>query len=67
MALSGGEDYELLFTARPGDTGRIASLSNKLKLAITPIGKIAKKADGVTAIGPDGAPLKLGKTGFEHF
>ncbi len=65
MALSGGEDYELLFTARP-------EVINKVKKAascpITVIGEImADKTAKITLIDGKGNPFNLGKSGWEHF
>lgn len=40
VALNGGEDYELLFTAPPENNQRIAALAETLGLPIKPIGEI---------------------------
>jgi thiamine-monophosphate kinase len=55
QALNGGEDYELLFTARGKVPGRIAGI------AVTRIGAVTA-AGGVRM---DGRGLKAG--GWEHF
>ncbi|GAG77189.1 unnamed protein product, partial [marine sediment metagenome] len=64
LALSGGEDYELLFTAR-------AEVIDKVKRAaacpITVIGEIVAGKEGVTLVDSQGNPFNLGKTGWEHF
>jgi thiamine-monophosphate kinase len=65
LALTGGEDYELLFTATP-------TVMNKVKKAIqcpiTVIGEItAEKVGKVTLIDIQGKPFKLKKTGWDHF
>jgi len=65
LALSGGEDYELLFTAS-------AKIINKVRRAascpITVIGEIvADRIGGVTLIDRKGNPFNLGTTGWEHF
>ncbi len=65
LMVSGGEDYELLFTARPRDSGRIVSLSRRLSLPITAIGKVAGK--GVRFVHDDGTELEIKRPGFEHF
>lgn len=67
LALTGGEDYELLFTTRPEHISRINSLSKRLRLPITPVGKIVKKSYGVVALGQDGRKLRIKKAGYEHF
>jgi len=66
LALSGGEDYELLFTVRPKNAGRIEKLSKKLALRMTAIGRVTKGAK-VCALGPDNRPLTIKKEGFLHF
>ena len=65
LALSGGEDYELLFTAS-------AEVIEKVKSAamcpVTAIGEIgADKAGEVNIVDINGNPLGLHKTGWEHF
>ncbi|MFC2040911.1 thiamine-phosphate kinase [Chloroflexota bacterium] len=65
LALSGGEDYELLFTAS-------AEVIEKVKAAvscpITVIGETtADKAGKVTLVDTKGSPVNLPKTGWDHF
>ena len=65
LALSGGEDYELLFTAS-------AEVIDKVKAAascpITVIGEItADKAGEITLVDAKGNPVSLPKAGWEHF
>jgi len=63
LALAGGEDYELLFTAK-------AEVINRVKQAascpVTAIGEITA-GQGVTVADRRGKPLKLDKAGWEHF
>ena len=40
LALDGGEEYELLFTARPESRGRVAELSSDTGISITELGEI---------------------------
>lgn len=70
FALTGGEDYELLFTSPEANVRKISALSRRLALPMTPVGKIVspkKGAKTVTVIGENGAAIRLKKTGFEHF
>jgi thiamine-monophosphate kinase len=65
LSLSGGEDYELLFTAS-------AEVIDKVKEAasgsITVIGEIiADRIGEVALLDANGKPFHLGKTGWEHF
>ncbi len=65
LALSGGEDYELLFTASARVVGRV---SEKASLPVTVIGDIvADKRGEITLTDREGKPIRLGKTGWEHF
>jgi thiamine-monophosphate kinase len=67
FALSGGEDYELLFTARPEMRKRISHLALSLKIPITQIGKIVPKKEGLHLIRKDGKKYSPSRLGFEHF
>jgi thiamine-monophosphate kinase len=63
MALSGGEDYELLFTAEAEVLDKVKQVAS---CPITVIGKIVA-GKGVTVVDRRGKPIKLGKAGWEHF
>jgi len=67
FALSGGEDYELLFTAPTEMRKRISSLSRSLKIPITCIGEILPKKEGLHIIRKDGKDYSPSRLGFEHF
>jgi thiamine-monophosphate kinase len=70
FALTGGEDYELLFTSQEKNLKKIAALSKKLGLTMTPVGRImGQKKSGriITVLNEDGEPMELKKLGFEHF
>ena len=67
FALSGGEDYELLFTA-PSHLGKkIISLARSLKISVTPIGEILPKKEGLHIVRKDGKDDSPSRLGFEHF
>ncbi len=64
LALGGGEDYELLFTAPPeimhkamADTG----------VPLTVIGEIVAGEPGVTVVDAQGKPLNIASGGWDHF
>jgi thiamine-monophosphate kinase len=63
--LTGGDDYELLFTVAPGYAGRVAALAGDLALPLTPIGRITA-GGGLQVTGVDGEALRLGRRGWEH-
>jgi thiamine-monophosphate kinase len=65
MALSGGEDYELLFTASADVIDRVRASATCL---ITVIGEVIDdKTAGVFLIDREGRPYKTARTGWQHF
>ncbi|OGA60867.1 MAG: thiamine-phosphate kinase [Betaproteobacteria bacterium RIFCSPLOWO2_12_FULL_65_14] len=62
--LTGGDDYEILFTAR-------AAAAGVLDVPITPIGRMhapaAGSEDRVAVVDARGQPLALGRRGWAHF
>jgi thiamine-monophosphate kinase len=68
--LTGGDDYELVFTAAPADAPRIETASRRLALPMTVIGRIepaCQSTQRVRVTGPDGAPFAVTGTGYRHF
>jgi len=65
-ALGAGDDYELVFAASAQAEKRIASLSKKLKLPLTPIGRF-EKGKGVRVLDAGGRPAIVPQTGYRHF
>jgi thiamine-monophosphate kinase len=61
-ALSGGEDYELLFTIKQTDYDKIRNVPE-----ITVIGHITVSGDGQNLITPDGQTVKLTAQGWDAF
>lgn len=66
LALTGGDDYEILFTAPPSAEAAVAGLGRELGLPLARIGRIDAGA-GVTAVNADGAPIRLSSAGWRHF
>lgn len=64
--LTGGDDYELAFTAASAARARLAALAAKAKVRLTRVGKVAK-GKGVRVLQSDGTPLSLGRAGYTHF
>ncbi len=65
LALSGGEDYELLFTASAEVIDRVKAATS---CPITVIGEItADKAGEVTLVDGKGNPVSPPRAGWEHF
>jgi thiamine-monophosphate kinase len=70
-ALTGGDDYEVLFTAPPTAAIRIAELSRACGVSITPIGRMVAPSPhdqaGVRVLDEHGQPLRLASAGWTHF
>ena len=64
--LTGGDDYELLFTVRPGRVGELADLAGRLDLPLTRIGRIGA-GQGVRALDAAGREMDLPGGGWSHF
>jgi thiamine-monophosphate kinase len=67
IALCGGEDYELLFTAPPETRKKISSLALSLGTPITRIGEILPPKEGLQIIREDGKKYSPTHLGFDHF
>jgi thiamine-monophosphate kinase len=66
LALTWGEDYELLFTASPAAEKEIVLLSEKLKLSLSKIGSV-NDGNGLNILQKDGALYQYRQAGFDHF
>jgi len=64
--LSGGDDYELLFTLPPRHRDWLDKLAGSLEIPLTIIGEI-EAGKGVRCVAGDGSPYLPPDTGFEHF
>jgi thiamine-monophosphate kinase len=64
--LSGGDDYELCFTAPAAQHGAILEIGVRLGLPLTCIGKIVA-GSGCNVIDPAGNRIKPTSGGYEHF
>jgi thiamine-monophosphate kinase len=65
--LSGGDDYELLFTAGPGSRKEIAALSDKLGLPLSRIGSVKAAGEpSLAVLDASGRPIRW-RGGFDHF
>ncbi len=63
---TGGDDYELAFTAPPESVGTMAALGRDLGLPLTRIGRITA-GEGVRLLASDGAEIDAGAGGWTHF
>ena len=66
LALSGGDDYELLFTAKPSRRDAIQALRDRLGLAVTRIGKTSERL-GIRITDANAKAVPLQRGGFDHF
>jgi thiamine-monophosphate kinase len=66
-ALGGGEDYELLFSARPEWEGLIAGLARRLRRPIVRIGTLRAAREGIRLLTREGRYALLPRGAFDHF
>ena len=64
--LSGGDDYELVFTAAPADAARVAQAARSTGVSATRIGRI-EAAAGLRLADAAGRELVHGVASFDHF
>lgn len=65
-ALTGGDDYELLFTVPADRRAELAQLADRLELPVTVIGRI-RAEPGLDTIDEAGRPMVLERRGWRHF
>jgi len=64
--LSGGDDYELLFTLPSRHTSLLAAWSQQLDIKLSVIGEI-ERDEGIRCLDGDGSSYLPESAGFEHF
>ena len=64
--VTGGDDYELAFTAAPSSAAAVATAARESGVPVTRIGTMTAEPD-VRLLGPGGAVLDLGPGGYRHF
>ncbi|MGB7543335.1 MAG: thiamine-phosphate kinase [Burkholderiales bacterium] len=69
--LTGGDDYEILFTAPPAALDELTELSQTLDVPITAIGRMESPSIGkktqITVLDESGEPLTFDRSGWTHF
>ncbi len=65
--LSGGDDYELLFTAAPGAADKVLAAGRQSGVTVTAIGRIEEAACGLRLVDADGASFDQQYDAFDHF
>lgn len=66
LALEGGEDYELMFTAPAGAGSRIRALGQEMAVALNRIGRV-EEGKGVVLEDDRGRHSAPGRGGYDHF
>jgi len=66
LPLTGGEDYELLFTAPPGRRDDTLNLLADLGTEATIIGEVIA-GNSLQVIDPNGSPCRVTDRGYDHF
>jgi thiamine-monophosphate kinase len=64
--LGGGDDYELLFAAPPGDADRILAAGKATQTPVTRIGRFLD-GSGVAVLDGAGREIPLPQAGWSHF
>ncbi len=68
LALTGGDDYQLAFTAANHHRDVIHSISNKLDVKLTRVGRVVKKSAESVSLLKDGKPYQIkSNAGYQHF
>jgi thiamine-monophosphate kinase len=67
LAMIGGEDYELLFTAPKERTPATQKLAQEFGIPITMIGEITDASQGVKIFKEDGKVYPMKEQGYDHF
>ncbi len=66
LVLRGGEDYELLFTARPAKARALEAAARRHRFAIHRIGRMVA-GRGARVLDAAGGELRVEHSGFDHF
>ncbi|TKB75855.1 MAG: thiamine-phosphate kinase [Nitrospira sp.] len=67
LALTGGEDYELLFTVSPRQRPRLEQSAIEQGFSLTCIGRIHPRRFGMQALSTHGTRHRLANRSYEHF
>ena len=64
--LAGGDDYELLFTANPGDRAVVEAAANRTRTPVTRVGVITGGRD-LAVLDENGNPMDTPFKAYDHF
>lgn len=65
-ALSGGDDYEICFTAPTHQMGKIRELAQKLSTRVSAVGHVTEGGE-LVVLDANGAAVPLSRAGYTHF
>jgi thiamine-monophosphate kinase len=65
-ALAGGDDYELLFSARPGHRPAVEAAAKKARTSVTRVGAITEGRD-LVVLDAVGKPMDMPFKAYDHF
>ena len=66
LPLAAGDDYELCVCLPPDGLDQLAGIGDRCGCRLTVIGRVLA-GTGLVCLAPDGNPLTLGRTGYDHF
>lgn len=66
-ALTGGDDYQILFTVPPGNVGRMRNAAAKTGIEVREVAEIHSGSGKVTFLDKDGEVMRLGSKSWNHF
>jgi thiamine-monophosphate kinase len=66
VALTGGDDYEVLAAVPPGEAEKFVGAAARAGIILTPIGEVVA-GSGVAVLAADGSPLVIDDQGYDHF
>jgi len=64
--LAGGDDYEILTSISPDRALAFETSANAAGVRVTLIG-LLQQGSGIRVLGPDGQPIALPRSGYDHF
>jgi len=67
LALTGGEDYELLFSAPAGRARSLQRVARESGCPITRVGRVVEEDRGVVVVDQAGQPCEIKGKGYDHF
>lgn len=67
VLVTGGDDYELLFTAAPEAAGAVRAAAERAATPVARIGRMVAGAPAVVVRDAAGAPVPLAREGWSHF